>query len=397
MLLNIHSAEMNTGDGDVELPELGELVGQVITGARFWVKFDQRRDSFIRAWFYTPDMRYARGGNNYSTMRRPLEMAGTGLLQITQIFAYLLVFRPRLLLIDEPDAHLHQTSQEKLISALEAAVKRFPNTQTIISTHSPRLVRVAGQSTSVVWIEDGAVRDDGKEVRLRMGWGALDKDIVLFTEDEDTSYLQSILDQWPHLANRTVIWPCFGVSSIPDGDRLAKLRDKHGVMTIVHRDRDFMRDDDAERWKIYKQYDQNNIPVWFSPGSDIESCFQTADHIANAMDVDLEVAEQGLVYALRELDEGQVSASFNEAYNQAVRQLPGQANAIGRWGELGHFCQSTVKGKDFKKALHRGLQQLLPDLGQARRLGNMRLIYQGNPDNAICDDLRVLLQRLVDE
>jgi AAA domain, putative AbiEii toxin, Type IV TA system len=397
MLLNIHSNEMSTGEGDVELKELSELVGQVIPGARFWVKFDQRRDAFIRAWFFTPDMKYAGGGSNYTTMRRPLEMAGTGLLQVTQIFAYLLAFRPRLLLIDEPDAHLHQSSQERLISALEGAAKRFPDTQIIVSTHSPRLVRVAGQSTSVVWIENGSVRDDGQEVRSRMGWGALDKDIVLFSEDDDTSYLQSILDQWPHLAHRTVIWPCFGVSSIPDGDRLAKLRDRHGVKVMVHRDRDFMSDADTAAWATQRGYTQNDVPVWFSPGSDIESCFQTADHVANAMEVDVAIAEKSIEYALDELDEHTVSASFNEAYNKAVQPIPGQANAIQRWNDLGGFCQGTVKGKVFKQVLRRGLQHRLAEVGQARKLANMPLIYEGSSDVPVCEDLRGLLQGLADE
>ncbi|MEP4197097.1 MAG: AAA family ATPase [Aliishimia sp.] len=396
MLLATHSEDMNTDEQDVELTELSELVEKVIPGVRFWVKFDQRRDAFIRAWFYTPDMKYEGAGSNFTTMRRPLEMAGTGLLQVTQIFAYLLVFRPRLLLIDEPDAHLHQSSQERLVSALEAALKRFPDTQIIVSTHSPRIVRVAGQATKVVWLENGAVKDQGVDVRARMGWGALDKDIVLFSEDDNTEYLQSIIDQWPHLAHRTAIWPCFGVSSIPDGDRLAKLRERHGVKIMVHRDRDFMSDVDTDGWKANRNYTANNIPVWFSPGSDIESCFQFAEHISRAMEIDQAVAEKGLEYALNELDQDEISASFNEAYNKAVQSLPGQANAIQRWNDLGGYCQSTIKGKTFKQALRRGLQNAVPEFGQARKLGNMAMIYEGNSTNPICEDLRALLQELID-
>ncbi|MCF1454935.1 AAA family ATPase [Agrobacterium vitis] len=397
MLLNTHSDELNTGDESVELTTLSELVSQVIPGVRFWVKFDQRRDAFIRAWFYTPDMKYGDGGSNYTTMRRPLEMAGTGLLQVTQIFAYLLTFRPRLLLIDEPDAHLHQSSQERLVTALEAALQNFPETQIIVSTHSPRIVRVAGQSTKVIWLENGAVRDQGKDVRTRMGWGALDKDIIMFSEDDNTEYLQSIIDQWPHLAHRTVIWPCFGVSSIPTGERLAKLRDRHGIKAIVHRDRDFMSDEDLAAWKVKRHYSAHNVPVWFSPGSDIESCFHSADHIARALDVDQAIVERGIEYALNQLDQGTVSASFNEAYNKAVESLPGQANAIKRWTDLGPFSQATVKGKSFKAALKTGLQNSLPEAGQARKLGNMSKIYEGFSENPICDDLRSLLQELLDQ
>ena len=395
MLLKIHSDDMNTSNEDVELQELGELVQQVIPGVRFWVKFDQLRDSVIHAWFYTPDMKYQGKGSNYSMMRRPLEMAGTGLLQVTQIFAYLLAFGPRLLLIDEPDAHLHQSSQERLISALAMAADKFPNTQIIVSTHSPRLVRVAGQSTSVVWIDNGVVKGDGTKVRSRMGWGALDKDIVFFSEDDNTDYLQSILDQWPHLARRTVIWPCFGVSSIPHGDRLAELRDRHGIKVIVHRDRDFMSDEDAQKWKENKGYSKNDVPVWLSPGSDIESCFQGVDHVAKAMDVDPDVARQGIACAMEQLDINEVRPSFNEAYNQAVKSIKGQADAIGQWEQLGEFCQATVKGKDFKTVLASGLDHVLSARGQTRKLENLPQIYQGNREAPICEDLRTMLQDLV--
>ena len=89
------------------------------------------------------------------------------------------------------------------------------------------------------------------------------------------------------------------------------------------------------------------------------------------MEIDQAVAEKGLEYALGELEEAAVSASFNEAYNKAVQPLPGQANAIQRWNDLGGYCQATIKGKTFKQALRRGLQSAAPEAGQARKLGNM--------------------------
>jgi len=396
MLLNTHSNEMNTGEDHVELTELSELVNKVIPEVRFWVKFDQRRDAFIQAWFYTPDMKYEGGGSNYATMRRPLEMAGTGLLQVTQIFAYLIAFRPRLLLIDEPDAHLHQSSQERLMSALEVALKHFRDTQIIVSTHSSRVVRVAGQSTKIVWLENGSIKNQGEVVRSRMGWGALDKDIILFSEDDNTKYLQSIMDQWPHFSNRTVIWPCFGASSIPNGEQLSKLRERHGVRVIVHRDRDFMDDQDITNWKNNFGYNEYNIPVWFTPGSDIESCFQSPEHIARIMEIDPEVFEKSIEYALAELDEADVRGKFCEAYAKATQPLPGRTDQVQRWDNLGGFCKSTVKGKEFKKPLRRGLRKAVVEVGQARKLSNLGRIYEGSRENPICMDLHTQIQELVD-
>jgi predicted ATPase len=62
---------------------------------------------------------------------KAIEMAGTGFLQVVQIFAYLLYFKPKLLLVDEPDAHLHPSRQQALIRALGEATTDFPDTQIV--------------------------------------------------------------------------------------------------------------------------------------------------------------------------------------------------------------------------------------------------------------------------
>lgn len=351
ILLLLHAEQMDTGGETVELEDLSQWVSKVIPGVRFWVRFDQRRDAFIDAWFFTPDMQYAGVGSNIATMRRPLEMAGTGLLQVTQIFAYLLFFKPKVLLIDEPDAHLHPTAQERLISALEAASNSFPNTQIILTTHAPRLVRAAHRQTEVVWINDGVVKETGSTARSRMGWGALDKEVFLFSEDANVDMLQSLLDQWPDIARRTAIWPCFGVTSLPDGSRLRRLQEQHGITALVHRDRDFMSDNDCAAWSDRKLYTENDVQVWFSPGSDIESCFHCIDHVANALKIETGIVRSCFDDAVNEFDEAMVRANFNEAYNSAVNNLPGAADAIGRWVDLGGFGISTIKGKEFRESV----------------------------------------------
>jgi len=50
---------------------------------------------------------------------RQLGAVAIGILQTIQIFAYLIFFEPKLMLIDESDAHLHSNRQERLIEALE--------------------------------------------------------------------------------------------------------------------------------------------------------------------------------------------------------------------------------------------------------------------------------------
>jgi AAA15 family ATPase/GTPase len=53
-------------------------------------------------------------------VKKPIELVGTGFIQLIQIFCYVLLFKPGVLLIDEPDIHLHPDVQEKLVAVLGA-------------------------------------------------------------------------------------------------------------------------------------------------------------------------------------------------------------------------------------------------------------------------------------
>ena len=48
----------------------------------------------------------------------PVDASGTGILQAAQVLAYIGVYSPRLLILDEPDAHLHPDNQRKLVRLL---------------------------------------------------------------------------------------------------------------------------------------------------------------------------------------------------------------------------------------------------------------------------------------
>ena len=94
---------------------MNELVQIIHPGVLLEVSFNDGEDINIQAVF---------DDNLLSGVQRPLETAATGVLQVIQIFAYLILFRPKLLLVDEPDAHLHPDKQERLIEALEQAANR---------------------------------------------------------------------------------------------------------------------------------------------------------------------------------------------------------------------------------------------------------------------------------
>jgi len=392
ILLNLME-NSETGSNYHELIELNRWVGKVIPGVRFWVKFDRLRDVNIDAQFWTPDMSAA--GRAIDFQRKPLEMAGTGFLQVVQIFAYLLTFKPRLLLIDEPDAHLHPGTQEALIRAIEEATLEFPETQFIISTHSPSLVRACSATTKVHWINNGQIKaEDEDRVRLRMGWGALDKELLLISEDEKLSLIRGIIDQWPELNRKILVWPAFGSGGLASGDSVSKLRSALGIPIVIHRDRDFMSDNDINGWKNKKGYDEFNIPVWVTPGSDIESSFTNKSHISRVFDLTEDVTLDVIQDAIGSLDRLEIEREFNSALQSAIVQLPIDDRSVvsARWRELGEFGEKTVKGKVLLKAIENAIKSRFLGTPDARKLGNLPKLRRGSRDMPVCECLKATIK-----
>jgi predicted ATP-dependent endonuclease of OLD family len=90
----------------------------------------------------------------------PIENAGTGVLQAIQIIAYITYFKPKFLLLDEPDAHLHPNNISKLASLLKNLVSE-PDAETTIciSTHSRKCVceLESSENTNYFVVASGSV------------------------------------------------------------------------------------------------------------------------------------------------------------------------------------------------------------------------------------------------
>lgn len=379
-------------DKHEELSELGRWVSKVFPGVRFWVKFDRLRDVFIDAKFLTADM--AEAGKKLELQWRSLEMAGTGFLQVVQIFAYLLHFKPKLLLIDEPDSHLHPGTQERLITALEDAAKAFPETQFLLTTHSPNLVRAASSISQVLWISDGQLRAEKEEkIRQRMGWGALDKDLMLITEDGNLQYMKNVLSQWPELARKVLLWPTFGSGSLPQGSAVAKIRKELGIGIVVHRDRDFLSETDKAALSSKMTYDSNDVPFWMPSGSDIEAAFCSPEHLALIFDIDSADATALIAEAVQNVDADAAETDFNTAYHSAVGGL--NKSDVGvpskRWRELGQFCAATIKGKQLLEEVKKAAIKRYVETADAAKLKGLKLI--SNPAVPMHLDLKILIEK----
>jgi hypothetical protein len=340
--LTLARAGETLADADKRLLRLNQLIQEVHPGIILKVAYDEREDFNISA-LYTDD---GLGGGF-----RPLETAATGVLQVIQIFAYLVSFRPKLLLIDEPDAHLHPDKQERLIEALEKAAPEF-ETQIILTTHSPNIAKAASWKSRLVWMSEGQVKtDDDEAIRRLMGWGGLDKQALFFVEDEDDDAVRAVLRQWPNLARRLAVCRCFGVDNLPKDTLLRGLLDdgKLGLRALIHRDRDFMDEKEVELWKSL--YKTDGVSLWVTSGCDVEAYFCDPAYLAALYKVDEAQAEAWRQEAASNVTTPRKTyIAKRVVITRLLWSTGGGEKAEELWDRLG-MGPETVLGKDLWKAL----------------------------------------------
>lgn len=340
ILLNLRSrrqGEVDESQGLERLAKLNDLVKQVHPGVQVDVVFDEREDYHISATVRTDDL---------DDQSRPLETAATGVLQVVQIFAYLILFEPKVMLIDEPDAHLHPNKQERLIETLERAAPQY-NTQVILTTHSPHIVRAASSAAKLVWMKNGIVETEDEEVICRLlGWGGLDKAALFFVEDEDDKPLRAVLRQWPDLSRQVAVCRCFGIDNLPR-DKFLKgllLDGKLKSRALLHRDGDFMTAKEADLWA--DSFKTPGVFPWVTTGSDIEAYFCQSDYLSALYSVPVEVSVNWRLEAAKKVSKAR--DTFLEKRKNIVRVVwpnGGSPDAEAMWEEAGGLSPDTVKGK----------------------------------------------------
>lgn len=345
ILLGLSTTRIGEPDPDAgqkRLDRLNELIQEVHPSISVRVKFDEREDFNISATYADAGL----GGGS-----RSLETAATGVLQVIQIFAYLVLFRPKIMLIDEPDAHLHPDKQERLIEALEKAAPEF-DAQIVLTTHSPNIAKAASPKAKLVWMSEGEVKtEDDETIRRLMGWGGLDKQALFFVEDEDDAAIRALLRQWPDLARRLAVCRCFGVDNLPKDIQLRGLLSdgKLGLRALIHRDRDFMSDEEAKRWAgLYKT---DGVQLWITRGCDVEGYFCDPEYLSAMYGVSHGEAEAWRAEAATTVKKARETfLSKRRVISRVVWPDGGGPDATKLWDESGQN-PSTVIGKDLWSAL----------------------------------------------
>jgi hypothetical protein len=213
----------------------------------------------------------------------PLEIAGTGVLQATQILSYIHRFEPAIVVLDEPDSHLHPNNQ-RLLCALLRRVSEDKGTQILLTTHSRHVVDALVGSAGFLWVRNGSVdvAESDDEVGILLDIGALDvkeragqphTTAIVLTEDEITRPLEAILESSGFELARTAVLPYYGVTGLKQLQPLVKVirSTNPKAKVIIHRDRDFLTDEEVETWKAGVR--ALSVEPFVTKGRDIESYF----------------------------------------------------------------------------------------------------------------------------
>jgi predicted ATPase len=108
------------------LQEVTGVIAEYFDGSIDAVSFDLSSDEFIHV-YYREDSDH------------DLFNAGAGFLQVLQLVTFLAHERPGILMVDEPDAHLHSSLQRLVVDVLRRASQEL-GLQVLLATHSKEIV-----------------------------------------------------------------------------------------------------------------------------------------------------------------------------------------------------------------------------------------------------------------
>lgn len=260
----------------------------------------------------------------------PIDSCGTGVLQAVQTLAYIGVYQPKVLILDEPDSHLHPDNQRRLARLLDQITKTI-DLQVVISTHSRHFLdEFSKLGATAHWFSGGAVHPDNSDrVSVLLGLGALDAGdrlrnggtpLIVLTEDSLTENLKRVLQSSGLGDDVCDVWSYAGCTNVHSAKVLGNFIREHapGTRVIVHRDRDYMSDDMAEKYQ--HDLSEAGLETFLTTGTDVESHLLVVDHLlAIALGISREAVERFVEEATAESREKSVERCINHWLSEAQR------------------------------------------------------------------------------
>jgi hypothetical protein len=375
VLLSLKDKKVDGEDGKREWDWFQNALQKIFPEITVDVRFDDENGETIAATV-------TRDG-----LELPIDSSGTGVLQAIQILAYVGLYSPKVLILDEPDSHLHPNNQRKLVSLLEEVTKE-KDFQVLISTHSRTFIdELNSVGAKIVWFAGGVTRsEDFDQIQALMDLGALDvadylnggaTQHLILTEDEKLSYIESIATASGITESVREIRSYNGVTKIRAAIELAKfIREKScGTRIYIHRDRDWLWDDDVEK-ECKKIADAGAIP-FITEGTDLESYFLVPEHVADIYSgVSQQVAEDLVAEAISLAKDDSIDKLFNTACRDALEEYSKNRteNEFPDYSKIRRECQELYESDPTRFTYGKKALGVLKNLIQERSIGDPKKI-----------------------
>lgn len=302
-----------------------------------------------------------RDGNVY-----PIDTCGTGVLQAIQIFAYINLFSPKLLLLDEPDSHLHPNNQKQL--ARELIMESENGLSVIISTHSKHLVEALIDSSHLVWLKNGSKAPEAENYELMalLEIGALNAGerignptYIFLTEDDKKNEFEVLLEANGYDLDECEVVAYSGCTNANTAIALLNHLRKSNpeAKFAIHRDKDFLTQGELDQYR--QKMEIMNVKVFFPIGNDVESHFIAVAHVAAVCNIDENTASEVVASAFATKKDALLERYVNtriENEKRAGHQINAGLVSVEAATLLTGPDSSAVHGKLMLKAIRNELQ-----------------------------------------
>lgn len=266
-------------------------IAKIYPGTLVTTNFDENKSEFIESSVHIEGREF------------PLDLVGTGLLQTIQVFAYLEYFKPQILLLDEPDSHIHPTKQAALALELASRAQEEDGPITVFSTHSRYILEALEGIAKIFHFSEGRVTNDVQNSKILLDIGAADADYlfskkslkyIIATEDkvdgieDKKQYLKSFLIANGLKEGEFVLHSYEGSTKVDFAKTLESFVRKHipTVRVLIHLDRDQREIEDRDIVSLEAKCLKQEIGLFITEGSEIENYFCRVDHLSEIWALD---------------------------------------------------------------------------------------------------------------
>ncbi|MET3290919.1 UNVERIFIED_CONTAM: AAA15 family ATPase/GTPase [Brevibacillus sp. OAP136] len=354
--------------------ELQQIIEEVFGIKDLDVKFNPDEDEYISATYQV--------GSTEDNKQERLDIStlGMGTLQFIQVITQVLSGSPSIIMLDEPDAHLHSKLQVRIINLLKHFSEKY-NVKFIVATHSkdiinnvnPRQVLTFTEDNKLVSVDDldgfiGTVRSLGATTEEIIGLN-LGKRIILVEGSDDSTYIKKIYEKFipDHISSNYNL-----INFIPLGGRdnvisnnldkfLGNIGDVSDFKKIAVIDKDYRFDDqhflDAEKlrkkgfivieWKkkelenylLIPEVIVNIINTKYPQNNSV-----TVDDISRIIEAFYQQSKSRIVYEFIKVFELRKKREIEQCVGEKFKSVtPGKDTIVEFWDDANHYVESQEK------------------------------------------------------